>query len=152
LSDQFKNSSLSKKIFFEEDQLNLFNSIVNTPITLNEVQKIEDKKNELNNNIKQIREVLDNKLVKDESYMTNLKKIEDLENTIDHLDRIDNEKDDEEGNKYKNLEKSLDSLLNSNERNEYETDVKLVKNLKIDDKLIDELLNILEKIKTKKRI
>jgi len=44
----------------------------------------------------------------------------------------------------------LDSLLNNIERNEYETDVKLVKNLKIDEKILEDFLNVLEKIQGKK--
>ena len=48
----FQEFDSFKKTFFEADQFNLFNSLVNCPITIKEINEIENKKEELKKKIR----------------------------------------------------------------------------------------------------
>jgi hypothetical protein len=122
-----------KNIFFDVDQLNLFNSIVNPPVTIKEIKEIELKRSEIKSKIKEkkkeLRDFMDKKRKKIKE------EIEELKEKIHKLDNLnyDNEEEDEQDlkNKLKKLFEALTSVCKLEERSEYEIDRKLLKNLHV---------------------
>ena len=141
----FQEFDSFKKTFFEADQFNLFNSLVNCPITIKEINEIENKKEELkkkirdcNKKINDLKTKIDNSESGEQTKELILKKKKEIIELEKNLDKIEHHffkendvNDDNLDSKINKLFDSLNNLTGTDERYENETDEKLLKILQI---------------------